>query len=87
MAVNLGTGQGTSVMELVHAFERVNGCKIPLRVLPRRPGDVERMWADPALAASLLGWSSTHGVDAMCADGWRWQQGNPQGYEVEPATA
>ncbi len=84
VAVNLGTGQGTSVMELVRAFERVNGCTIPLRILPRRAGDVERMWADPALAASLLGWRSTHDVESMCADGWRWQQGNPQGYEAEP---
>lgn len=87
VAVNLGTGQGTSVLELVRAFERVNGCKIPLRVLPRRAGDVERMWANPALAASLLGWRSTYDVESMCADGWRWQQGNPQGYEVEPAAA
>ncbi|EHK63142.1 UDP-glucose 4-epimerase GalE [Achromobacter arsenitoxydans] len=87
VAVNLGTGQGTSVLELVHAFERVNGCKIPLRTLPRRAGDVERMWADPALAASLLGWRSTHDVASMCADGWRWQQGNPQGYEAESVAA
>ena len=86
VAVNLGTGQGTSVLELVHAFERVNGCRIPVRAQARRPGDIERMWADPALAASLLGWRSTHGVDAMCADGWRWQQGNPQGYDQDVGT-
>jgi UDP-glucose 4-epimerase len=85
VAVNLGTGRGTSVLELVRAFERVNGCRIPLQAQPRRPGDIERMWADPALAASLLGWRSTHDVDAMCADGWRWQQGNPQGYETDAA--
>ncbi|EJO30038.1 UDP-glucose 4-epimerase [Achromobacter marplatensis] len=82
VAVNLGTGQGTSVLELVHAFERVNGCRIPVRTQGRRPGDIERMWADPALAAALLGWRSTHDVAAMCADGWRWQQGNPQGYDA-----
>ncbi|MNT14967.1 UDP-glucose 4-epimerase [compost metagenome] len=87
VAVNLGTGQGTSVLELVHAFERVNGCEIPLRTLPRRAGDVERMWADPALAATLLGWRSTHDVESMCADGWRWQRGNPQGYEADAAAA
>lgn len=81
VAVNLGTGRGTSVLELVRAFEQVNGCRIPLRTQARRPGDIERMWADPALAASLLGWRSTQDVAAMCADGWRWQQGNPQGYE------
>ncbi|MFY0476946.1 UDP-glucose 4-epimerase GalE [Achromobacter marplatensis] len=82
VAVNLGTGQGTSVLELVRTFEQVNGCRIPVRAQARRPGDIERMWADPALAASLLGWRSTHDVAAMCADGWRWQQGNPQGYEA-----
>ncbi|MBB1628801.1 UDP-glucose 4-epimerase GalE [Achromobacter sp. UMC71] len=87
VAVNLGTGQGTSVLELVQAFERVNQCRIPLRTQPRRPGDIERMWADPALAASLLGWRSRRGVDAMCADGWRWQQGNPRGYETDPPAA
>ncbi len=87
VAVNLGTGQGTSVLELVRAFERVNQCRIPVRTRPRRPGDIERMWADPALAAALLGWRSSHGVDAMCADGWRWQQGNPQGYEADPPAA
>lgn len=86
VAVNLGTGQGTSVLELVRAFEQVNGCRIPVRTQARRPGDIERMWADPALAASLLGWRSTHDVAAMCADGWRWQQGNPQGYG-EPGDA
>ena len=87
VAVNLGTGRGTSVLELVHAFERVSQRRIPLRTGPRRPGDIERMWADPALAASLLGWHSTRGVDAMCADGWRWQQGNPRGYETDPPAA
>lgn len=87
VAVNLGTGQGTSVLELVRAFERVNQCRIPLRTVARRPGDIERMWADPALAASLLGWRSRHGVDAMCADGWRWQQGNPEGYDADPPAA
>ncbi len=87
VAVNLGTGQGTSVLQLVRAFERVNQCRIPVRTRPRRPGDIERMWADPALAATLLGWRSSRGVDAMCADGWRWQQGNPQGYEADPPAA
>ena len=87
VAVNLGTGRGTSVLELVHAFERVSQRRIPLRTGPRRPGDIERMWADPALAASLLGWHSTRGVEAMCADGWRWQQGNPRGYDTDPPAA
>lgn len=86
VAVNLGTGQGTSVLELVQAFEGASGCRIPVRRLARRPGDVASTWADPALAASLLGWRSTLDVAAMCADGWRWQQANPQGYEADEAS-
>ncbi|ARP91397.1 UDP-glucose 4-epimerase GalE [Bordetella genomosp. 9] len=84
IAINLGTGRGTSVMELVRTFERVNGTRIPCRVEPRRPGDVERMWADPALARRLLGWECTHDVESMCRDGWRWQSRNPHGYAAPP---
>ena len=88
VAVNLGTGRGTSVLELVRAFEQASGCRIPLQTLARRPGDVARTWADPTLAESLLGWRSTYDVAAMCAHGWRWQQGNPQGYAPdEPSQA
>jgi UDP-glucose 4-epimerase len=87
VAVNLGTGRGTSVMELVHAFEKVSGQRIACRVVERRPGDVERVWADPGLARRLLKWQTTQGVDAMCEDGWRWQQRNPAGYEGQPAAA
>ena len=88
IAVNLGTGRGTSVLELVRAFEQASGCRIPLQTLARRPGDVARTWADPTLAESLLGWRSTYDVAAMCADGWRWQQGNPLGYAPdEPSQA
>jgi UDP-glucose 4-epimerase len=83
VAVNLGTGHGTSVLELVHAFERVTTCAIPWQAQPRRAGDVERMWADPSLANKLLGWRSTLDIEAMCADGWRWQRMNPQGYASE----
>lgn len=86
VALNLGTGTGTSVLELVHAFETVNGCEIALQAQPRRPGDVERVWADPSLAHQLLGWQAVHGVKEMCADGWRWQQSNPQGYEATAAS-
>ncbi|EFF74262.1 UDP-glucose 4-epimerase [Achromobacter piechaudii ATCC 43553] len=85
VAVNLGTGRGTSVLELVRAFEQASGLRIPVQIVPRRPGDVARTWADPSLAESLLGWRSTYDVAAMCADGWRWQQGNPQGYEADAA--
>jgi UDP-glucose 4-epimerase len=88
IAVNLGTGRGTSVLELVRAFEQASGCRIPLQTLARRPGDVASTWADPTLAESLLGWRSTYDVAAMCAHGWRWQQGNPQGYAPdEPSQA
>ncbi|KOF53977.1 MULTISPECIES: UDP-glucose 4-epimerase GalE [unclassified Achromobacter] len=83
VALNLGTGRGTSVLELVGAFERVNALRIPLQVQARRPGDVERMWADPSLARRMLGWRSTRGVESMCADGWRWQRSNPQGYDED----
>ncbi|AOB30552.1 UDP-glucose 4-epimerase [Bordetella sp. H567] len=80
VAVNLGTGKGTSVMELVRTFERVNGLRIPCRIEARRPGDVDRVWADPSLARRLLRWQTSHGVESMCRDGWRWQQSNPEGY-------
>lgn len=80
VAVNLGTGSGTSVLELVGAFSRVTGRAIPRRISARRPGDIAQAWADPTLARTLLGWSATHTIEQMCADGWRWQSGNPQGY-------
>jgi UDP-glucose 4-epimerase len=79
---NLGTGRGTSVLELIQAFERKSGRKIPYRITARRPGDIGACWADPALAERLLGWKAELDVDAMCADGWRWQQMNPDGYAV-----
>lgn len=80
VTVNLGTGHGTSVLELVRAFERASGRTIPLRIVARRPGDIASSWADPALARSLLGWSATHGIDRMCEDSWRWQSRNPSGF-------
>lgn len=79
-APNLGTGRGTSVLELVAAFERASGRSIAYRIAPRRAGDVASSWADPSLAARLLGWRAELDLDTMCADGWRWQQGNPDGY-------
>jgi len=78
---NLGTGQGYSVLEMVKSFERVTGRTIPYEVVDRRPGDIAACWADPSLAKTELGWSATRSLDEMCADGWRWQEGNPQGYE------
>jgi UDP-glucose 4-epimerase len=78
--VNLGTGQGYSVFDVIKAYERACGKRIPYQVVARRPGDVPAYYADPALAASLLGWRTKLDLDAMCADSWRWQQMNPEGY-------
>ena len=80
LTVNLGTGQGISVLELLRAFERASGRPIPYEIVARRPGDVAEVYADPALARRLLGWQAEFDVDAMCRDAWRWQSMNPQGY-------
>lgn len=79
-AINLGTGRGYSVLELVRAYEKAAGRAVPYRVVARRSGDIAACWADTTKAARLLGWSAQRGLDEMCADAWRWQQGNPQGY-------
>ena len=81
VTVNLGTGRGYSVLEVVQAFERASGKPVPYRIVPRRPGDVAACYADPALAKHLLGWSAARDIDAMCADAWRWQSANPRGFE------
>lgn len=78
--VNLGTGHGHSVLEVVAAFEKASGRPVPYRVTPRRVGDVAQCWADPSLARQMLGWQSRHTLDEMCADAWRWQRENPNGY-------
>jgi UDP-glucose 4-epimerase len=80
IAINLGTGKGTSVLELVHTFEHVNKLTIPCHIEPRRAGDVDRIWADPGLARRLLDWRATRNIENMCQDGWRWQSTNPHGY-------
>lgn len=79
-AINLGTGRGYSVLEVVQAFEKAAGRPVPFRFVPRREGDVAECWADPSLARQLLGWDAEYGLDTMCQDAWRWQQGNPDGY-------
>nr|WP_236599360.1 UDP-glucose 4-epimerase GalE [Ramlibacter monticola] len=78
--VNLGTGRGYSVLQVVRAFEQASGRKIPYEIVARRPGDVAQCYADPSLARRLLGWEARKGIDEMCADAWRWQEGNPKGY-------
>ena len=80
LTVNLGTGQGYSVLEVIRAFERASGRAVPFKSVARRPGDVASCYADPTLARELLGWQAELGLDAMCADSWRWQSRNPQGY-------
>jgi len=79
-AYNLGTGKGCSVLEVVAAFERASGRKIPYQIVARRPGDVALTYADPSKANRELGWQARLGLDEMCADVWRWQAGNPNGY-------
>jgi UDP-glucose 4-epimerase len=80
LTVNLGTGRGSSVLELVHAFERASGRPVPYEVVARRPGDVAACYADPALAERTIGWKATRDLDRMCADSWRWQVANPNGF-------
>ncbi|MBR6028869.1 MAG: UDP-glucose 4-epimerase GalE [Clostridia bacterium] len=80
--INLGTGVGYSVLELVKAFERVNGIKVPYVIAPRRPGDVAACYADPAKAERVLGWRTEKTLDDMCRDAWRYQCQNPNGYNA-----
>ena len=77
---NLGTGQGYSVLDMIHAFSKAVGKEIPYVIKPRRPGDIATCYADPAKAKRELGWEAKRGIDEMCADGWRWQSKNPNGY-------
>lgn len=81
ISLNLGTGSGLTVREVVAAFERASGVTIPVEIVPRRPGDVAECYADPTLAARRLGWSCKRSLDEMCADAWRWQSQNPDGYD------
>jgi UDP-glucose 4-epimerase len=74
LTVNLGTGSGYSVLEMVRAFSTASGRPVPYRVVGRRPGDIAQCYADPSLARQVLGWHAQLGIDAMCGDAWRWQQ-------------
>lgn len=80
LTVNLGTGSGHSVLEIVRAFEAASGKPVPYTVAPRRPGDVASCYADPNRAFTWLGWRAERGLSDMCADAWRWQSKNPKGY-------
>lgn len=81
ITVNLGTGHGYSVLDLVKAYEAASGRAVPYDVVPRRAGDVAACYADASLARQQLGWRAHHGLARMCEDSWRWQQQNPQGYD------
>ncbi|MDN7698191.1 MULTISPECIES: UDP-glucose 4-epimerase GalE [Burkholderia] len=78
--VNLGTGQGYSVLEVVRAFEKASGRPVPYELVARRPGDIAECYANPQAAADIIGWRATLGIEEMCADHWRWQEGNPRGF-------
>lgn len=77
---NLGTGKGTSVLEMVHAFEKASGKPVPYKIVARRPGDIAECYAHPEKAEKELGWKAERGIEEMCEDGWRWQSQNPNGY-------
>jgi UDP-glucose 4-epimerase len=80
MSINLGTGNGYSVLEMVNAFEKASGKKVPYQITARRAGDIASCFADPTYAKEVLDWEATRGVAEMCEDTWRWQSQNPSGY-------
>ena len=80
---NLGTGRGTSVLEMIRAFEAASGKGIPFSIVPRRKGDIAACWADPSKALQELGWKTSRSLEDMMQDAWRWQIGNPKGYLSE----
>lgn len=79
---NLGTGKGYSVLEVLHAFEKACGHELPYVIEDRRPGDIAACYADPTKAKNELGWVAEYGIEEMCADSWRWQSQNPDGYHT-----
>ena len=80
LAVNLGTGKGYSVLDMVKAFEKASGKDVPYEIAPRRSGDIAKCYADPSFAKEVLGWEAKRGIEEMCEDTWRWQHNNPDGY-------
>ena len=77
---NLGRGKGVSVLELVKAFEKASGQKVPYQLVDRRAGDVATTYCDPSRANEVMGWKAKYSVEEMCADAWRWQSKNPKGF-------
>ncbi len=80
LTINLGTGRGYSVLDIVRAFEKASGKTVPIRFVGRRPGDIAARFSDPSLAQSLLNWRAERDLTSICVDAWRWQQQNPMGY-------
>jgi len=81
LIVNVGTGKGYSVLDVVQAFEKASGRKVPYKIVDRRAGDVASVYADPSYAKKVLGWEATRNINKMCEDSWKWQSQNPNGYE------
>ena len=81
LIVNLGTGRGYSVLEMIESFEKASGVKIPYEIVDRRPGDIAEIYANPNKAKKLLGWEAKRGIKEMCESAWKWQSGHPKGYE------
>ena len=81
MPINLGTGNGYSVLDMVEAFKKASKKDIPYNIAPRRAGDIATCYADPSFAKEFLGWSAEKGIDQMCQDAWNWQYNNPDGYK------
>ncbi|TYH10992.1 hypothetical protein ES288_A07G222600v1, partial [Gossypium darwinii] len=84
IAYNLGTGSGTSVLEMVAVFEKASGKKIPIKLCPRRPGDATTVYASTKNAQKELGWKAKYGIAEMCRDQWKWASNNPWGYQSKP---
>ena len=80
-AINLGTGNGTSVLEIVNTFKAISQVDIPFQIAPRRAGDIATVFANAEKAANLLNWQATKSLEDMIADTWRWQSNNPNGYD------
>ena len=83
MTINLGTGNGYSVLDMVKAFEKASGKQVPYEIAPRRAGDIAKCFADPTYAKEVLGWKATRSIEEMCGDSWKWQSNNPNGYKEE----
>ncbi len=81
LTVNLGTGKGYSVLDVVKAFEKASGKKVPYQIAPRRAGDIAQCYADPSYAKEILGWEAKRSLEEMCQDSWHWQSNNPNGYK------